>query len=709
VQPARFINGIVWPWRLIGFALLAGLCESAPETGFPGATFDSGIPPAGEARGGEWATAEGAIRHAGAGETPGLLLLEDAIRSACTVEARVRLEASAVGAAAGLVLQYTEPGNYALLTLEQRRGGPYAVLSMVTPDGKKTVGDQSWLTGTDLAQWHTLTVQMNGSAMVASVDGQPAARFWFRGEPPAYNSHGRNWEQDPEAGRIGVYALGRAVFDDIRVGPLEADAELVTPQRGRWDADGRLLAQQSYDETMDRTTDWLLRSDAVVDKSLAAESIRSLPPYVLANFVLSNDSLYEPLGGEFAFNHAWQILGIVQYYNYTGDRDVLKVATEIADWHLENLTPDDWALPNLPPSVVTFEADGRWRGIDWGLELDKSAYFGLALLRLHAATGDARYRQAALDIGETLRPHQRDEGNWPFRINAQTGEVQDGYTCSQLWYVWFFERLARETGDPEDQARSDRALAWLLEHPVRDNQWIGLYGDIESGRKSLDQWVAQETAMHLLERRNEIPGAVETARGILDWVERTLVVDYGLHPGVPGVLEQTEYRVVLTHHQLRLAELYATLYAATGEEALRRKAIETANSVTWCVMSDGKMRQGFWYHAAGVPLQVGFNMQFCRIMAAVPETAPRDENHLLQWTADLRRIEYGADGIRYETIGPGEETFVVARPPRAVRAGGGPLAQRERWGFGLNGWRYEPETGRLRLRHEAPSVEITFE
>jgi len=165
----------------------------------------------------------------------------------------------------------------------------------------------------------------------------------------------------------------------------------------------------------------------------------------------------------------------------------------------------------------------------------------------------------------------------------------------------------------------------------------------------------------------------------------------------------------LAQHALQQRLVHHRVAGVGGEEALRRKAIETANSVTWCVMSDGKMRQGFWYHAAGVPLQVGFNMQFCRIMAAVPETAPRDENHLLQWTADLRRIEYGADGIRYETIGPGEETFVVARPPRAVRAEGEPLAQRERWGFGLNGWRYEPETGRLRLRHEAPSVEITFE
>ena len=36
-----------------------------------------------------------------------------------------------------------------------------------------------------------------------------------------------------------------------------------------------------------------------------------------------------------------------------------------------------------------------------------------------------------------------------------------------------------------------------------------------------------------------------------------LVVDYGFFPNVPGVVEQSQCRVVLTHHELRLAEVYA--------------------------------------------------------------------------------------------------------------------------------------------------------
>ncbi len=138
--------------------------------------------------------------------------------------------------------------------------------------------------------------------------------------------------------------------------------------------------------------------------------------------------------------------------------------------------------------------------------------------------------------------------------------------------------------------------------------------------------------MYVLDRRNEIPGAVKIAEELLSWVERILVVDYGFHPGVPGVVEQSTYKIVLTHHQLRLAELYAKLYDVTGDTSLKKKAMETANSVTWCAMSDGKIRQGFWYHSVACPLIVSFNEQFCRLMTYIPETAPQGENHLLSFT-----------------------------------------------------------------------------
>src|SRR4029434_9256341 len=106
-------------------------------------------------------------------------------------------------------------------------------------------------------------------------------------------------------------------------------------------------------------------------------------------------------------------------------------------------------------------------------------------------------------------------------------------------------------------------------------------------------------------------------------------------------------------HQLRLAELYAKLYEATGDAGHNRNALQTENSVTWCTLSDGHTRQGFWYHAAACPLVLSFNEQFSRIMSCIPETAPKGEDHLLQNTGDVKSIRYQLHAIEYETMTAG--------------------------------------------------------
>ena len=70
-------------------------------------------------------------------------------------------------------------------------------------------------------------------------------------------------------------------------------------------------------------------------------------------------------------------------------------------------------------------------------------------------------------------------------------------------------------------------------------------------------------------------------------------------------------------------------------------------------MSDGKLRWANHGRLAAYSYMpsLTFNDQFTRIMAEIPETAPRDENHFLQTSTDVRQIQYGARSIRYETGG----------------------------------------------------------
>ena len=656
---------------------------------------------------GTWSIADRELSQTAKGAEPQLLLVGDPDWNDYTLRANVQVKDLASGAEVGVILQARDLANYLVFSLARRRSDVYAVLRIETNDGTKLVGDQSPVPGLDPSAGHELRADVHGTQVSCYLDGRGVASFDFAGTPPAYNTHGKTWAHDPDQGRVGLITVNAvASFKDFRVELLKDFSRIVTPQHGVRDASGMLLPRQSYAQTMAAFSDWTLRCDEIVDKTKAPSPIRDLPPYLLTNFAGADDQIWQ-LGGEYAFNHALMITGAVQYYLFGGDKKYLTIARKVADWHLKNRTPADWKFPHAPPSVVNFKPDGQWEGQDWGLEVDKSAYMGVAYLKLYAVTGQDEYLRAAKDLADTLRQYQREDGSWPFRINAQTGEVKHSYACSQLWYVWFFNRLADYSGDDADRQRARRALRWLLDNPVKTNKWIGLYGDIPSGAQSYDQWVALETAMYDLDHVDEVPDALPIAQGILDWIRKNLVVDYGFHPGVPGVIEQSDYKIVLTHHQLRLAELYAKLFEATGDAAHKRSAIETANSVTWCLMSDGKMRQGFWAHAAACPLVLSFNEQFSRIMSCIPETAPKGEDHLLQNSSDVKSIRYQPVAIAYETTTAGEEKFVVRKEPAEVKAAGKVLPRRDGLRDGDEGWSYA-KSGLLRIRHREPKVEISF-
>lgn len=643
---------------------------------------------------GEWKIDAAVVRQMDA-HGPARLLYGSSSQQRYSMTARLTMEGPAIGSEAGFLIHFLDADNYIAYSVVRRKSGAFAVLRIARKKPQLSfVADQIPIDGN--GPWE-LRADVNGRDVYCYIDGKPSVAYSFEGTPPPYNSHGKTWEPDPISGWSGLMATNAvASFGKFQTTPLKSTGHMVIPQKGRFDGAGALLPRQTYSETMRFYSEWFLSIKEVVDKSKAPAAIQSWAPYLLTNFVSADDSLWD-VGGEFAFNHAILMEGAVYYYTYTGNSRYLDIAITTADWQIQNRTPRDWARPYLAPSFVSFEKDGSWKGQEWGYEPDKSAYLGYALLKLYAATGRQKYLDAALEISGTLATMQGPNGDWPFRVNARTGEVKHGYTCSQLWYVWFFEKLADVTRDPSYRKRSERAFQWLLENPVRTNQWLGLYGDIASGARSFDQWVALETAMYLIDRRSDDPSFVEKAKAIVEWIDRALMVDHGFFPGVPGIVEQTDYRIVLTHHQLRWAEINAKLWTATGVPEYRRRAIEAANSVTWNLMSDGKMRQGFWDHAKAVPLTLSFNNQFGRIMAAIPTTAPKSENHLLEATALVAPISYQADRIEYRTFGPSRDVLILSSAPKRILSGDKEIPGE-----------YEPQTGRLLLVHESSFVRIEF-
>src|ERR1044071_2283610 len=137
---------------------------------------------------------------------------------------------------------------------------------------------------------------------------------------------------------------------------------------------------------------------------------------------LGGDQLAEALS-------SWSLL-----YQYLGDPAIKDDMVYIADYYMAHAfskPTDAWA--NLPypynTDVHSGEYDGDMRAGKGFLQPDKAASFGAELITLYKITGSRKYLNTAMKIANTLAkkitPGDDDNSPWPFRVNAETGEVHE--------------------------------------------------------------------------------------------------------------------------------------------------------------------------------------------------------------------------------------------------------------------------------------------
>ena len=116
--------------------------------------------------------------------------------------------------------------------------------------------------------------------------------------------------------------------------------------------------------------------------------------------------------------------------------------------------------------------------------------------------------------------------------------------------------------------------------------------------------------------------------------------------GVIPINEQTAYRVPGNSHTSRHASVELFYCEKTGDCASKQDAIRRLNWATYTVDTDGKnryIRDDNW-------LTDGYGdyvRHYLRAMAAAPELAPANQNHLLRRTSVIQTIQYTPSVIRY--------------------------------------------------------------
>ena len=435
---------------------------------------------------------------------------------------------------------------------------------------------------------------------------------------------------------------------------------------------------------------------------------RRVPPSVYLRYAVFDGS---SLRGRYwqhnpAFLFSSFVDSLVAWYPYSGDRRAVATVRRMLDYHLTHgTTPANWAWSRVP-FTSSCAGDHRYgrclagmpKRFYGGIEPDKVALLGLGYLHFYELSGERRFLRAAIDVGDALARHVRtgDAENtpWPFRVNARTGAVVQGarFGGTVVASVGLFDELLQLGVGNAARYERARTLAWswLLEHQLNPaspawNRWSGFYEDVAYNPRSRNQVPPTLTAQYLLTQDD--PAAVDSlwrshAESLLRWVRASFGrgpfrgawgIDEQRAPGKPGCCSPAG----LGSTTSRWAAVNALLYARTGDEQAREMAFRSLNYATYFAKGDGHVtccgergHNPFWFSDGYGDYLRSFNWA----MAAIPELAPKRQNHLLGSTSIVRHVAYNRGGVTYTTFhSRATDVLRLAYHPVAVRAGSRPL------------------------------------
>ncbi len=424
---------------------------------------------------------------------------------------------------------------------------------------------------------------------------------------------------------------------------------------------------------------------------------------------------------------SWNLL-----YAYLGDRTLVANMVYQAERHLDyGLSAPTDAWPYLPYPCNTERRavyDGDLILGKGFIQPDKAGSFGAELVMLYKLTGKQKYLRAAVNIANTLvakvQPGDYDHSPLPFKVHAKTGEIgvlksdkgvvqaQSTYTTNWTGTLRLLDELTQlGQGSRVVYRRAfDTIAAWLKKYPIQNQRWGPFFEDISMWSDT--EINAGTMAMYLLDHPTWSATGTQDARRIQDWVINTLGIDKYKVYGCTVIGEQSVYKMEGNSHTSRHASIELRYAEVTGDLALKPEAIRQLNWATYMVDYDGKNRwpnlkyyELWWTDGYG-----DYVRHYLRAMAAAPELAPADQNHLLRTTDVVTTISYGSRAIHYRTFSPhSTETLRLTAKPTRVTAGGRTLA--ERAGPEANGFTWQPlaQGGVLRLTHQSSQkVSIWF-
>jgi hypothetical protein len=431
------------------------------------------------------------------------------------------------------------------------------------------------------------------------------------------------------------------------------------------------------------------------------------------------------------FAHMMDML--VGWYPYSGDEEAVAVLREMLDYELAHgTTPADWTWAGVPfaTSCAGHKEYGRcFQDVPaefyGGIESDKIGELGLAYVLFYELTGERKYLSAGIQCADQLAKHVRPgdatRTPWPFRIDAHTGKVIDGeeYGGMIVAPIRLFDELLRlEEGDSPSYKRArDTVWKWLLDNPLNKesaawDNWNGYYEDVPKDLENQNDMTSIMTCYYILSQsdpsavdpqwRIHVGHLIDRSRVLLGrgpffgaWaIDEQLRPDGGitgsssrdtalLPPG--GALLGAYSRgccsgAGLSCRTSQWGAINAMFYEKTGDGSARENAFRSLNYATYFAGSDGKIAccgADYWHPYWFEDGYADAGRSFMWALGAVPDFAPKGQDHLLHSSSVVQKVKYGSSSLDYQTFDKaGIEILRLTSKPARVVAGGSVLPLR---------------------------------
>ncbi len=396
---------------------------------------------------------------------------------------------------------------------------------------------------------------------------------------------------------------------------------------------------------------------------------------------------------------------VVTWYPYSGDKDAVTVVRTMLDYQLAHGTsPANWDWAKVPFATSCGNdpeygkcLKGMPRDFYGGIETDKVGELGIGYVLFFEMTGEKKYLAAGIQCADALAKHIRpgDEMHtpWAFRVNAKTGVVLNGeeYGGMIVAPVRLFSELIRLRQGDIKRYQVSRKLAWdwIRKYPMHNNRWSGYFEDVPKSTDNYNQANPTMTAYYILTQDDPAsvdPDWMADVGHIIDWVR----MHYGRGPyfGAWAIDEQgppPDYsgccsRAGLASDTSRWAAINALYYEKANDGQAHMDAFRSLSYATYFAGDDGRIaccgldyfgsasnQSTYWFDDG----YGDYIRNFMWALGAIPEFAPKHEDHLLRSSTIVQMVQYGKRSIHYRTFGPiATEVLRLTYKPSEVKVGG---------------------------------------